>query len=256
MPGPMPSSATRSSSPSKSNQPARNSALAEYSVRPSCERVGVGRRGAAAAHPGRARGMRHPGRHAVSVAYVVHDVRDVHARSAVLARRDLHVRQAQLTVQHDVVLFAEGDGMLSLHDQQRVLLQVPEHLALLRKLGERVPHDRRVRTTRSLLGTRSPSIVSASVETDESQRLRYQGIVRRRARARPGATRRLSSWMSPLGMSGPVVEVMSAEVSGSGELRGDPAHERVLAANLLDRAPRARARLRTRWRGSRCTRRS
>ena len=29
MPGPMPSSATRSSSPSKSNQPARNSALAE-----------------------------------------------------------------------------------------------------------------------------------------------------------------------------------------------------------------------------------
>ncbi len=35
MPGPMPSAATRSRRPSKSNQPARNSALAEYSVRPS-----------------------------------------------------------------------------------------------------------------------------------------------------------------------------------------------------------------------------
>ena len=35
MPGPMPSSATRASRLSKSYQPARNSALAEYSVRPS-----------------------------------------------------------------------------------------------------------------------------------------------------------------------------------------------------------------------------
>ncbi len=138
MPGPMPSSATRSSRPSKSNQPARNSALAEYSVRPSLN-------GSASVAGGRRRNIPDERRGCGipvddrQVAYVVDDVRDVHAGSAVLARRDLHVRQPQLAVQHDVVLFAEGDGMLSLHDQQRVLLQVPQHLALLRKLGERVP---------------------------------------------------------------------------------------------------------------------
>ena len=69
-----------------------------------------------------------------------HEVGHVHAGAAVLPRRDLHVRQAQLADDVDLVRLAERDRRLAAHDEQRVLLQVPEHVALLGELVERVPH--------------------------------------------------------------------------------------------------------------------
>ncbi|MDQ1082148.1 hypothetical protein QE414_000155 [Microbacterium sp. SORGH_AS 344] len=68
----------------------------------------------------------------------MHDVRHVEPRPAVLPGGDLHVRQAQLAVQHDVVGLAEGDRLGAAGDEEGVLLQEPEPFALLREFVESV----------------------------------------------------------------------------------------------------------------------
>ena len=155
-----------------------------------------------------------------------------------LARRDLHVGQAQLAEDLDLVGLAERDAASAPgDDEQRVLLQVPEHVALLGQLVERVAHA--VELEREVRGIHR---LAVDAEAQRARRTTARGCGTRagsaRARARRGAMRRLDSSMSPLGM----VRVLSVDGSGSdAAAQSSPsailAHEGVLSADLLDRAP-------------------
>ncbi len=104
---------------------------------PELERIGVdgGRRGRHLVRERRGRGIRVDDRQRPRVA---HHVRHVQPGAAVGPGCDLHVRQAQLAVQHDVVRLAERDRLGETGDEQRVLLQEPQRLALLGQLVEAV----------------------------------------------------------------------------------------------------------------------
>jgi hypothetical protein len=133
------------------------------------ERVGIrrGRRRRDIRHQRRRRGIAVGHRQGQGL---LHDVRHVHAGAAVGTRRDLHVRQPQFAEQLDLVRLAEGRRLRPGDDEQRVRLQVPEHVVLLGQLVERVAHA--VELEREVLGI---------------HRLAVDGEAQRRHRRQPEA---------------------------------------------------------------------
>src|SRR5918993_3499906 len=226
----MPSSATRASRPSKSYQPARNSALAEYRVSPSLNgsaSVAAGggatsdtSAGAAASRSVEVRvsvwrtkfGTYMPGPPSCPGAICMYGSRSsptiatscVSPRAIGLSRRTM---SSGCSWRYQSTSLCSGSWS-SVY---------------------RTPFSSKAR---SAAGISTPSIDTVSVPTDESHRLRYQGRVS--ASARPsGWTRRLSSWISPFGMMFPSV----CDGCRASESVGDLAHERVLTTDLLDGAP-------------------
>ena len=129
---------------------------------------------------------------------------------------------------------AERDRRLAAHDEQRVLLQVPEHVALLGQLVERVAHALQLEGD---VGGRHLDAVDRDLE--RADRRQPQAAVPgqgQRERETLGVDAQAVFGDESVG-HGRVPSLSMPGCRGS-ERVGDLAHERVLAADLFDRAPR------------------